>query len=282
MGRYRYSLVRCVPEPRTGEFINIGAIAGAFGEGDWSARTIGNYQRALKLCTAEQIAAVTAFIAEATQQIEEADSSFFPLDDEWLDKISAERRNVVQLTAPQLAVAESADAVLDFVFARQLIDPAKSTRRAIGKNNLVAWVRRYLSEVINDSLIVERPVLTVGEHVNTTIDFAIGSDQAVALTQAWSFQNQGVEDLSKDVKAWAYAMGRLRQGEGARLAGSDRQLSLKEDVSIEVVFAPPVTSRQQEVFEEASDVFKELDANLYSEDYGRLAEDIGELVGAAA
>lgn len=282
MGRYRYSLVRCVPEPRTGEFINIGAIAGAFGEGDWSARAIGNYQRALKLCTTDQIAAVTEFIAEACQQIEDAEGSLIPLSDDWLDRISAERKNIIQLTAPQLAVADSADEVLDLVFARQLIDPAKTTRRTIGKNNILAWVRRYLGEAINDALIVERPLLTVGEHVTTTIDFAIGSDHAVALTQAWSFQKEGVDDLSKDIKAWAYAMARLRQGEGARVAGADRTLTLKEDVSIEVAVAPPVTSRQREVFEEASDVFKELDANLYINDYEGLANDIGELLGSAA
>jgi hypothetical protein len=281
MGRYRYSLVRCVPEPRTGEFINIGAIAGAFDEGDWSARSIGNYQRALRLCTADQIAAVTGFIAEASQQIEDAEDSFFPLRDEWLDEIASERRNVVQLTAPQLAVAESADQVLDLIFARQLIDLAKVSRPTIGKHRLVAWIRRFMSEAISDSLIIERPRLTVGEHVTTTIDFAFGSDRAVALTQAWSFQKEGIEDLSKDVKAWAYAMERVRNGEGARLVGNERSLALKENVPIEVVFAPPLTPQQQEVFEEAKDVFNSLDANIYGQDYERLAEDVHKLVAAA-
>lgn len=188
MGRYRYSLVRCVPEPRTGEFVNIGAIAGSFAEGDWSARSIGNYQRALRLCKADQIAVVTEFIAEALQKISDADDSFFPLRDEWLDELASERRNVVQLSAPQLAVGENADHVLDLIFARQLIDPARTSRRTISKHRLMAWIRRYLSEAINDSLIVERPLLTVGDRVTTSVDFAFGSDHAVALTQAWSFQ----------------------------------------------------------------------------------------------
>ena len=38
MGRYVYSLVRCVPDPRTGEFVNVGAIAGDPFTGDWSVR----------------------------------------------------------------------------------------------------------------------------------------------------------------------------------------------------------------------------------------------------
>lgn len=280
MGRYRYSLVRCVPEPRTGEFVNIGAIAGSFDEGDWSARTIGNYARALKLCTSDQIAAVTEFIAEALEQIDAADNSLYPLHDDWLDTIVAERRNVVQLSAPQMAIADDADQALDFVFARQLVDPAKVTRRTVSKHRIMAWVRRYLGEAIDDSLILERPVLTVGDRITAPIDFAIGRDHAVAITQAWSFQKEGVEDLSKDVKAWAYAIGRLRQGEGGHLTGTERSLSLKSDVSIEVVFAPPITAQQQDVFGEASDVFKSLGANLYSEDYERLAADIRELVAS--
>lgn len=281
MGRYRYSLVRCVPEPRTGEFVNIGAIAGSYDEGDWSARSIGNYKRALKLCTADQIAVVTEFIAEALEKIEAADSSLYPLRDEWLDGIVSERRNVVQLTAPQLAVAEDADQVLDLVFARQLIDPAKVSRHTISKHRVMTWIRRFMSEAIDDSLIIERPTLTVGDRVTTSIDFAFGRDHAFALTQAWSFQKEGVEDLSKDVKAWAYAIGRLRAGENTRLVGSERSLSLNGDVPIEVVYAPAITPQQQDVWGEAADVFKSLGANLYSDDYGRLAEDVGELIAAA-
>ncbi len=280
MGRYRYSLVRCVPEPRTGEFVNIGAIAGSFDEGDWSARTIGNYARALKLCTSDQIAAVTEFIAEALEQIAAADNSLYPLHDEWLDEIVSERRNVVQLSAPQLAIAEDADAALDFVFARQVVDPAKMTRRTVSKHRIMAWLRRHLSDAIDSSLIVERSVLTVGDRVTAPIDFAIGRDHAVAITQAWSFQKEGVEDLSKDVKAWAYAIGRLRQGEEGHLASPERSLSLKSDIPIEVVFAPPITAQQEDVFGEASDVFRSLDANLYSEDYEQLTEVICKLVGA--
>src|SRR6478752_7286823 len=104
MGRYRYSLVRCVPEPRTGEFINIGAIAGSYGEGDWSTRQISNLQRAAKLCGNDQLGAVAEFLAEVTRQISDADESLFPLQDSWLDTMAAEWRNVVQLSPPQLAV----------------------------------------------------------------------------------------------------------------------------------------------------------------------------------
>jgi Protein of unknown function (DUF3037) len=46
MGLYQYSVVRCVPEPRTGEFINVGAIAGSAEDGNWDARLITSFRRA--------------------------------------------------------------------------------------------------------------------------------------------------------------------------------------------------------------------------------------------
>ena len=76
------------------------------------------------------------------------------------------------------------------------------------------------------------------------------------------------------MKAWAYAIGRLRQGEDSKLVGLDRSLSIKDDVAIEVVYAPPITQQQQDVFGEASDVFSGLGAKLYSENYAQLAEDV--------
>lgn len=76
-------------------------------------------------------------------------------------------------------------------------------------------------------------------------------------------------------------MNRVRQGDTGRLVGSERSLSLKENVPIEVVYAPPITAQQQDVFGEATEVFQSLDVRLYSEDYHRLAEEIRELVAAA-
>ncbi|PBA57414.1 DUF3037 domain-containing protein [Mycobacterium intracellulare] len=282
MGRYRYSLVRCVPEPRTGEFINIGAIAGSYDEGDWSTRQISNFQRAAKLCANYQLGAVTEFLAEVTRQISDADESLFPLQDSWLDTMASEWRNVVQLSPPQLAVGESADQVLDFVFARQLIDPARSSLKFVSKTRLLAGVRRFAQEALNADLIVERPVLTVGDRITTPVDFAFGRNKAVQLTQAWSFQKETVDDVARDVKAWGYAISRLRDGSASRLEGGERSLQLDENVPIDVLIAEPTTAHQHEVFEEASDVFHALKANVYQHKQSEeLVEHIVELLPAA-
>jgi hypothetical protein len=282
MGKYEYSLVRCVPEPSTGEFINIGAIAGSWEEGDWSARQIGNWQRALKLCSSTQIGVVSRFIADATDQITTAEDSLYALDQHWLNSLCADRRNIVQLSEPQLAFGESADQVLDFVFANQLIDPARTTREFIDKNRLLARLKKQVRHSISDDNFVERPFLTVGGHITTQLDIAFGADHAVQLTQAWSFQKGTVEDVATDVKAWGYVLEKVRNGALSRLVGRSRALSLPDNVAVGVVIAEPTTPQQQEVYEEAAEVFTLLKAHVYSQDESEgLVSDVARLLDAA-
>jgi Protein of unknown function (DUF3037) len=281
MGRYWYSLVRCVPEPATGEFINIGAIAGSSDEGDWAVRQIDNLRRAAKLCGPAQLGAVTEFLTSATAQIADAEESLFPLAEGWLDGFSSEMRNVVQLSRPQVAVGQSANEVLDRVFAFQLIDPELAARGFTTKLKLVSRLRKQLRASIADEYIVERPRLTVGDHVTAQIDFAFGADRAVQLTQAWTFQKDTVDDVARDVKAWGYAVRRLRDGDPCRLNATDRSLLLGDEVPIEVVLAAPITAHQQDVYEEASEIFAELDAKVYTDENATpVVEHITKLLAA--
>ena len=52
--RYVFSLVRCVPNPRTGEFVNVGAIAGDPESEDWSVRQVGQWITAVRAATRHQ------------------------------------------------------------------------------------------------------------------------------------------------------------------------------------------------------------------------------------
>jgi Protein of unknown function (DUF3037) len=285
MGRYRYSLVRCVPVPATGEFINIGAIAGSSQAGDWAVRQIGNPDRAMRLCSPQQYGAVTEFIADAVLRIRAAEDSLFPLPDDWLDEMVSERRNVVQLSEPQVAVARSAQEVIDLVFANQVIDPAiKAPRNVVLKHQLMSKLREeFRRHSVAAEYIVERSVLTTGGgHITFPIDFAFGANQAVQLTQVWSFQKDSVEEVARDVKAWGYALERLREGDPSRLnAPKDKSLSLVGDVPIEVVFSAPITTPQSDVFAEATEVFTKLDATVYSDNEAPIvAEHVAKLLAA--
>ena len=44
--KYIYSVLRFVPNPASGEFVNIGAIVGSDENGEWELRTVENAKRA--------------------------------------------------------------------------------------------------------------------------------------------------------------------------------------------------------------------------------------------
>ena len=145
MTRYFYSLVRCVPSPRTGEFINIAAIAGSEESGEWSIRQIQNESRAKKLCSADDLAVVHGFLASSWEAIDRHDPEALladePLTLEWLRRLHHDHRNVVQLSEPMPIVGEGVEGALDVVFDHLLIDPVRGRREFITKHRVLAALR---------------------------------------------------------------------------------------------------------------------------------------------
>jgi hypothetical protein len=58
-----------------------------------------------------------------TQKFSEAEESSDPIPDSWLNEVWSEKRNVVQLSEPQVAVGENASEVLDFAVLRSHCGP---------------------------------------------------------------------------------------------------------------------------------------------------------------
>jgi hypothetical protein len=147
---------------------------------------------------------------------------------------------------------------------------------------LLARIKNQVRQSIPDDKVVERPFLTVGGHITTQLDIAFGADQAVQLTQAWSFQKGTVDEVATDVKAWGYVLEKVRNGAVSRLVGRSRALPLPDNVEVGVVIAAPTTPQQQEVYDEAAEVFTLLKAHIYSQDESEgLVSDVARLLDAA-
>lgn len=285
MARYLYSLVRCVPDPRTGEFVNIGAIAGNPDSGDWSSRQVGNESRVRKLADATTLDAVHRFLSRVGIEIDQSQAAMEagepPLDLSWLEQLHHDHRNTVQLTPPTPIVATDAEQALEVIFKRLIIDPVTQQRQTgLTKHRVLSDVREaYRKADIASTLVRQRLDLFVGNYVHTPIDFAIANGRVVQLTQGWSFQLAGVDDLSVQVKSWAYALGELRRGQTARVVDNDDQPStISPDVDLEVVVAGPKTPQQEHAFNEAIQVFDELGAKVNDlpavESVGRRASEL--------
>jgi hypothetical protein len=269
MRRYIYSIVRCVPDPQTGEFVNIGAIAGDPETGDWSMRQVGNESRARKLASAAQLDAVHRFLNEAGTQIDamrvQAEESGViappPTGGTWLEQLYYDLRNVVQLSEPLPIAASDAEQALDSIFGRQIIDPQSQAReRAVTKMRVTSDLRNaYRRARLSDQFIETRPELYVGAHVRTVLDFAVVAGRTLQITQGWSFGLNQVEDVPVQVKAWGYAIEQLRRGDGARLLTARGSVSaITPDVDVQVVVVQPKTGEQRNAYDEADQVFKQL------------------------
>lgn len=289
--RYIYSIVRCVPDPQTGEFVNIGAIAGDPETGDWSMRQVGNESRARKLASTSQLDAVHRFLNEAGTQIDamraQADEgglfASLPAGEGWLEKLYYDLRNVVQLSEPMPIAASDSEQALDYIFGRQIIDPQSQARERATKMRVISDLRNaYRRADLADQYIETRPELYVGAHVRTVLDFAVVASRTLQISQGWSFALSQVEDVPVQVKAWGYAIEQLRQDQGARLMTSGGSLSkITPDVDVEVVLVQPQTGEQQRAYEEANQVFKQLHVAVHElDDVDAVGARAAELVSA--
>ena len=77
--RYLYSLIRFVPDPGAGEFVNVGAIVGAEETGDWQIRFVRNSDRAESIDRhGGRFAAVTEFAAQIEVQLADGSIHIIP------------------------------------------------------------------------------------------------------------------------------------------------------------------------------------------------------------
>ncbi|MET7333846.1 DUF3037 domain-containing protein [Nonomuraea sp. NPDC005650] len=271
MSRYVYSIVRCLPDPRTGEFVNIGAIAGDPVTGRWAVRQVSNTERIPKFASGPALEAATSCLLALGEEIDQNQAALMedegePLNEDWLAKLHRDHRNIVQFSEPAPILADDPQEALAFVFDQLIIDPVTPSKEPhVAKYVLRRSLREAFKQaLIQESLIRTKVEIFVGARVHTPIDFAIANGRVVQLTQAWSFQLAQVEDVPMKVKAWGYALERLRRGEDARVIDSvGRTSTISPNVDLQVVIAPPQTRQQRDAFEEAQQVFQNLSAEVH-------------------
>jgi hypothetical protein len=280
-----------VPDPRTGEFVNVGAIAGDPETGDWSLREVSNQARIRKLAgpvAPAVLGAVARFLGRVGNQIDDMHESMLTgsadlLSEDWLATLYHDYRNVVQLSTPTPILAEDAEEALNILFSSQVIDPVGEARaRIVTKHRVMSdLLNAYRRAQINPQLVRRRVELFVGDRVHTGLDFAVANGTTVQITQGWSFQVEQVDAVAEQVKAWAYALSQLREGIDSRVVGADDWVSqVRADVDLEVVVAPPRDEDQRNAYEEAEQVFTQLDASVRSlEEVDEVGRRAAELLG---
>jgi len=273
--RYVYSVVRYVPNPASGEFVNIGAIAGSDETGDWSLRQAGNPRRARLFGPLESLNAVDAFMNEIGSRLDR----FALMQDEeiseaWLDDLHRRHRNVVQLSAPTPVIAESAEEALGYVFSQAIVDDVGSsgaTRAYSTRLRLFSELKTSYRKVGIGPAFLREKASVVADGLLAPMDFVVGNGVALQLAHTWSFQIQTLGEVARDIKSWGFTMERLLKHGGSTVG--EQIAEIRPETPVQVVYASPLTAEQAKTFDEAKLVFDDLGVTaVRQEDLGRVAD----------
>ena len=271
--KYVYSVIRFVPDPVRGEFVNIGAIIGSDESSQWELQLVESLRRARRFDDEGILPAVWGFVNEIGTRIDsyveavEGDQDIEDdVSEDWLSCLWEESQNVVQLSAPAPMLAESIEEVSEIVFREFIVEP-ESRRHAFKKKYAaLAAVRRSFREyqITKGHQFFERPTVR-GPHHSKRFDFAVANGRAVQLTQTWSFQVPNQDQIAEDIKAWAWTVRDLRTQGGTAVAG-DREMSIDREIDVEVVYVPPTSVAGRESLAEALSAFSEVNAKAVDVD----------------
>jgi hypothetical protein len=264
--RYVYSVVRFVPDPGRGEFVNVGAIAGSEDSSEWQWRQIENPVRARAIDVRLALDAVWAFLDRVGRHMddyERAQETLFEpeveLSEAWLQQLYVEHRNVVQLSQPTPMVAGSADEALDRVFEQMVLDPAFRRHPFQKKHIALAAVRSaYRKYSIQKTVNLRERVALQTPHHRERFDFAVTNGRTLQLTHTWSFQVPDQDQVAEQVKAWGWTVLDVQRAGGHVILANGSRFEVANDVDVEVVYVPPAPNQDAPAMGDALSVFEEL------------------------
>jgi len=282
---YRFSVMRFVPDPARGEFINLGALAGDDEVRDWQFRLISNLQRARAIDDHGALSGALAFANEVEGKVEAVDrlpvvggeQMTLTLLEQW----SREMRNIVQFSWPAPIVADTADDALDLIFEELVLDPAARRYRFQKKHRAVGSVSRaYRAVGILSSSVLRNAVATTTVY-RDRFDFGVHDGIVRQLVRCWSFQLPAQDELADEVKAWAWLVRHLQEGGGTLSAPSGTFEIQPGEFDTAVVYVPPLEGAQAPAFDEAQAAFAEVHASAVPSDQAsRVAQAAQALLAA--
>jgi hypothetical protein len=284
---YHYSLLRYVPDPARGEFVNLGILAGDDETQDWELRLIQNLRRARAFDDKGSLGLALAFAADLEDHIVAVEqlsgtSEAEPMSLQLVSQFSEEMQNIVQLSPPAPVIAESAESALDVLFSEFVVDPAAQRFRFRKKHQAVVSARRaYKQHEVPEEAVIEHAPVAAGPYTGK-FDFAVANGRLVQLVHCWSFQLPNQVELAEQVKAWAWVVRELRD-RGGRLETSDRAIEAGREVEVATVFIPPEGDQEDTAFVQARAAFEETGVTqLTPDDADQLGARAAELLHVTA
>jgi len=279
MTKYQYSIIRFVPSPIRGEFVNLGLIVGNDQTGEWLIDVVGSLSRARKFDDKDVLPA----LASDLQRLEFAVESFSdpdllgPIVDlslSWLRRLSRDSQNLLQFSEPKSVLAASAQDAMEKLWGLLIFELPKKSRTSVTKRSVLSQYWAALKKNRLSVNNIKQKVLLETSKTHSPIDVVVHNGEAKDITQCWSFQIKDTGSLMNDIRSWGWTMRTLREKGGNILVNDDR-IPVPNDVRIGVVYAP---SDDNKVADEAFEVFRNSDVDAKCV----LMEDVDEYAEASA
>jgi hypothetical protein len=284
--RYDYWVIRYVPDPIRGEFVNIGIIAGQ-GD-DWAFRRVGSLSRATRLGgTASQTGSFLRRIEDAIAQRLDAVEALIPGTPSSLfgrgeiEDLRVRMNNVVQLSDAKPVLADSAQDAADLAFELMIVDLDTDVQHR-SRTRIVHRLRDAFElrpELVRH--VAQFHVMAVGPQ-EAGIDFAVRDGVVHQLSQVWAFDVKDTRHLQTQIRAWNYLVGLLRVDGGtlAKKDGSDG-VRIPHQVEINAVFTAPATADGERQFDIARDGWRRLGVEaITSADSESIVDEAARLLAA--
>lgn len=265
MAKYQYSVIRFVPSPVRGEFVNLGLLLGSDQTGEWLIEVVSSKTRAAKLDENNLLPIVATDLQRLQSTVEAyTDPDMFDpqveISESWLSDLARNSRNQLQFTRPNVVVAAHINEAFEKLWSRLVVESLPAQRSSITKATVTArYVAALKQQHLNRHHMKKRVKLETGRS-HTNIDVAVHNGVVKDITQCWSLQIKLAEPVLNEIKAWGWTIKTLRD-QGGTIHTGDGQLRVPGDVRVGVVYA---ASDDPEVMEEAFDVFHDDQVNAES------------------
>ena len=284
---FQFSIIRFVPDPARGEFVNIGAVAGSDEAREWELRLVSNLSRAKALDDRGVLSKAFAYAAGLEDHIAALDlllenGGAEPISSDMLRRHASEMHNIVQFSPPAPVAADSAESALELVFDQLVLDAARKSFPFAKKHRAQGAARQaYRSHDVPADAVRERAPVRSGVF-DGTFDFAVHNGSTIQLVQCWSFQLPNQADLAEQVKAWSWLVHEVRNA-GGSLRTDSGEIDVSSQLDIYAIAIPPVAGVESPAYEEAKAAFAENRViELTPDEADRVGAQAAEALGAAA
>lgn len=260
MPKYQYSIIRFVPSPVRGEFVNLGLIIGSDQTGEWLVEVVSSMRRASRLDDDNVLSMLATELSQLQSTIEsytepEMFERTIELSEDWLSDLSRNSRNQLQFSYPNAVVAENVGGAFEKLWGRLIVESLPTKRNSITKASVTAQYINALTSSQLDRSHMKRRVKLETSRTHTNIDVAVHNGVVKDITQCWSLQIKAAEPLLNEIKAWGWSIKTLREHGGLILTGK-QPIEVPRDVRVGVVYA---ATSDSELMEEAFDVFNDVE-----------------------